>query len=101
MFTYDIHAMYVKKQTYIRLSIEANSFLEAISEFFRRNKECITGVMNIYCTRPKSGDLALMAHYDGVSYFYNGTRQAKYLLTTKDGGKYAWNGERFIMDDES
>ena len=56
MFTYDIHAVYVKRQIYLRLSIEANSFIDAISEFFKRNKECINGVLDIYCKRPKSGD---------------------------------------------
>ena len=101
MFTYDIHAVYVKRQIYLRLSIEANSFIDAISEFFKRNKECINGVLDIYCKRPKSGDLALMARYDGITYFYEGTRQTKYFLSTKDGGRYVWNGERFIMDDES
>ena len=54
MFTYDIHAVYVKRQIYLRLSIEANSFIDAISEFFRNNKDCINGVMDIYCKRPKS-----------------------------------------------
>ena len=47
---------YVKSQIYLRLSIEANSFNDAISEFFKRNKECINGVLDIYCKRPKSGD---------------------------------------------
>ena len=42
-----------------------------------------------------------MAHYDGTTIFYEGTRQAKYFLSTNDGEKYLWNRERFIMDDES
>ena len=89
MFTYDIHAIYVKHQTYIRLSVKADSFIDAVSEFFRKNK------------RPKSGDLALMAHYDGQTYSYKGTFQKKYFLSTKEGRQYVWNGEKFIMDDES
>ena len=101
MFTYDIHAVYVKRQIYLRLSIEANSFIDAISEFFKRNKECINGVLDIYCKRPKSGDLALMAHYDGQTYSYKGTTQKKYFLSTKEGRDFVWNGEKFIMDDES
>lgn len=79
MFTYDLHAIFIKKQKYKRESITTDSFVEAVSELFRNNAECINEVFGIYCRKPKSGDLALMAHFDGKTYRYNGTTQKKYF----------------------
>lgn len=82
---YELVVLVGRTHHYAEFRTEADSFAEAFHRYLTANARLMTEQMTIYCRRPQSGDLKLMASYDGGGAIYGDGTVMRHVLHLSDG----------------
>lgn len=96
-YRYEIIMLEKKTHRFWERAETADSFIEAISRIFLREREFTSRVLEIFCRKPVSSDLQLMADYDGLAYVSAGGHGfISHILILSNGLRYHLTSEGFI-----
>lgn len=95
-YRYEMIILEKKTHRFWEIPEVADSFVEAISRIFLREREFSGKILSIYCRKPVSSDLQLMAEYDGFSSFSTGSEFFSHILRLSNGLQYHLTDEGFV-----
>ncbi len=84
-YSYELVVLEKRTHSYREAVVGADSFPAAFHGFLMSNRKLLDSQLTVYCRRPQSGDLKLMASYDGSGSIHGDGPPYRHILRLSDG----------------